>query len=97
LFQILADKTRLHILRLLADGERNVMSLCRELSVLQPTVSHHLGVLREHGLVINRRNGKEVLYSLQPRAMATPKEMVFTLDGHVVRVSVTDSANHVSH
>jgi DNA-binding transcriptional ArsR family regulator len=90
---LLADKTRLHILRLLAKGERNVMSLCKELSVLQPTVSHHLGVLREHGLVLNRRNGKEVLYSLQPRAAALPgAELIFSLKGHVVRVTMAENA-----
>src|SRR5438067_267753 len=46
LFRLLADKTRLNILLLLADGERNVTNLCETLRLPQPTVSHHLGLLR---------------------------------------------------
>jgi ArsR family transcriptional regulator, zinc-responsive transcriptional repressor len=64
LFRLLADKTRLSILLALADGERNVTSLCEELSLPQPTVSHHLGLLRMNNVVSNRRNGKQVFYVL---------------------------------
>ena len=46
LFRLLSDKTRLSILMLLATGEKNVGSLCVELNLPQPTVSHHLGLLR---------------------------------------------------
>jgi DNA-binding transcriptional ArsR family regulator len=63
-FRLLADKTRLHILMLLAGGERNVTSLCDELSLPQPTVSHHLGLLRMNNLIGNRRDGKRIFYSL---------------------------------
>jgi DNA-binding transcriptional ArsR family regulator len=64
LFQLLSDKTRLKVLLLLAEGEQNVTSLCRSLSLPQPTVSHHLGLLRIHNVISNRRNGKQVFYSL---------------------------------
>ena len=64
LFRLLSDKTRLNILLLLAEGERNVTSLCEELGLPQPTVSHHLGLLRMHNVIANRRNGKQVFYSL---------------------------------
>lgn len=64
LFRLLSDKTRLNILLLLAHGERNVTSLCAELSLPQPTVSHHLGLLRMNNLIANRRNGKQVFYGL---------------------------------
>src|ERR671913_223705 len=43
LFRLLSDRTRLNLLMLLADGERNVTSLCEALKLPQPTVSHHLG------------------------------------------------------
>ena len=64
LFRLLADRTRLKILMLLAKGERNVTSLCEELALPQPTVSHHLGLLRMSNLISNRRNGKQVFYGL---------------------------------
>jgi DNA-binding transcriptional ArsR family regulator len=44
----------------------NVGQLCSHLRVGQPTVSHHLGLLRMGDLVLARRDGKEVFYSLRP-------------------------------
>ena len=64
LFRLLSDKTRLNILLLLAQGERNVSTLCRELGLPQPTVSHHLAWLRTMHLVSPRRAGKNVFYAL---------------------------------
>lgn len=64
LLRLLSDKTRLNILMLLGPGERNVSSLCEELGLPQPTVSHHLGLLRMQNLITNRRNGKQVFYGL---------------------------------
>jgi DNA-binding transcriptional ArsR family regulator len=64
LFKLLSDKTRLNILLSLARGERNVTSLCEELRLPQPTVSHHLGLLRGNNMIANRRKGKQVFYAL---------------------------------
>lgn len=64
LFKLLSDKTRLNILMLLSGGERNVSSLCEELNLPQPTVSHHLGLLRLNSVITNRREGKQVFYAL---------------------------------
>ena len=64
LFRIVGDQTRLNILMVLQDGEFNVSVLCKKLKMAQPTVSHHLGILRMGGLVNHRRNGKEIFYSL---------------------------------
>jgi DNA-binding transcriptional ArsR family regulator len=70
LFRLLSDKTRLNILTLLSRGERNVSSLCDELRLPQPTVSHHLGLLRMSNLITNRRDGKQVFYELDGRVDA---------------------------
>src|SRR5256886_5516042 len=70
LFRLLSDKTRLNILFLLSEGERNVSSLCDELRLPQPTVSHHLGLLRMSNLITNRRDGKQVFYELDGRVDA---------------------------
>ena len=66
-FRLLSDKTRLNILMLLSDGERNVTSLCEALKLPQPTVSHHLGLLRMNNIIGNRRDGKQVFYTLNGR------------------------------
>jgi DNA-binding transcriptional ArsR family regulator len=70
LFRLLSDKTRLNILLILARGERNVSSLCDELGLPQPTVSHHLGLLRTKNLIGNRRSGKQVFYGLNSQVDA---------------------------
>jgi DNA-binding transcriptional ArsR family regulator len=67
LFRLLSDKTRLNILTALGDGERNVGELCRLLQLPQPTMSHHLGLLRMSNVIANRRVGKQVFYSLTGR------------------------------
>lgn len=64
LCHILGDKTRLRILQVLRSGEANVTCLCKDLKLPQPTVSRHLGIMRMAGLVENRREGKEIHYSL---------------------------------
>ncbi len=67
----LSDPTRLRLLGILQDGEQNVTALRRKLALPQPTVSHHLALLRSAGLVANRRDGKQVFYSLN-RQIASP-------------------------
>ena len=64
-FRTLGDQTRLRIVLLLQKGERNVTSICKRLKIPQPTVSHHLGLLRAAELVETRRDGKEIYYSLR--------------------------------
>ena len=73
LFRLLADRTRLNLLMLLADGEKNVTHLCETLGLPQPTVSHHLGLLRMSNVIGNRREGKQVFYSLNGRVGIDPE------------------------
>ena len=88
LFKLLADKTRLNILMILAEGERNVSSLCGELALPQPTVSHHLGLLRMNNVVGNRRHGKQVFYALHASngEFANGTVMEFGLQNLMVQV-----------
>lgn len=60
----LSDPTRICILYLLADGSRFVNEIAEMLDAPQPTVSRHLRVLRERGLVHTERQGTAVCYSL---------------------------------
>ena len=68
LFHLLSDKNRLRMVLMLAEGERDVTSLCEDLHLAQPTVSHHLGLLRMNRIIINKRQGKRVIYTLDPAA-----------------------------
>ena len=87
LFRLLSDKTRLNILMLLTDGERNVSNLCDALKLPQPTVSHHLGLLRMSNLISNRRNGKQVFYELNGRVDAADgTSLNVTIEKYHVRI-----------
>ena len=87
LFRLLSDKTRLNILHLLSEGERNVTSLCEALRLPQPTVSHHLGLLRMNNAIGNRRSGKQVFYTLNGRVQVEPDgSMQIQIDRFSVRI-----------
>jgi DNA-binding transcriptional ArsR family regulator len=60
----LADPKRLCVVERLADGERSVSDLSREVGCQVPNMSQHLSVLRSAGLVTSRREGSTVFYRL---------------------------------
>ena len=60
----LADPKRLCVLEQLADGERSVSDLSRDVGCQVPNMSQHLSVLRTAGLVASRREGNTVFYRL---------------------------------
>jgi ArsR family transcriptional regulator len=67
----LADETRQKIMKLCCCEWISVAELVEQLDVTQPTVSHHLAILRECGLVNVRHEGKQTFYSLnQQRVIA---------------------------
>lgn len=69
LLKVLADETRLEVLRLLARGPHCVFELNEELGIERSLLSHHLSVLRQHGFVEAERDGKAVRYSLAPQVL----------------------------
>ena len=86
LFRLLSDKTRLQIVMLLANGERNVTSLCEELKLPQPTVSHHLGLLRMNRLITPKRQGKQVIYALDTAGKQGSGKLKFSSPPYSVTV-----------
>ena len=60
----LADPKRLCVVERLADGERSVSDLSRDIGCQVPNMSQHLAVLRSAGLVASRRDGSTVFYRL---------------------------------
>jgi DNA-binding transcriptional ArsR family regulator len=67
LLKHVSDPTRLHIVLLLAGGERHVGALCEVLDHSKPATSHHLALLRHGGLIAPRRKGKNNFYGLTKR------------------------------
>ena len=60
----LADETRQKILEMLLEGEMRVNDIVDEFSMSQPTISHHLNVLKQFNLVTSRKEGKHVFYAI---------------------------------
>ena len=60
----LADETRQQILKMLVEGERCVSDIVEAFDMSQPTISHHLNVLRQFNLVVRRKEGRLVYYSI---------------------------------
>ena len=76
LFHALSDETRLAILEMLQDGERCVCDLQGELDAAQSRLSFHLKVLREAGLVTDRKEGRWSYYTIVPDSLATIHDLV---------------------
>jgi DNA-binding transcriptional ArsR family regulator len=66
----MTDGTRQRILSLLQGREMSVSELNEHFAVTQPTVSHHLAILRRANLVIARRDGRQIFYRANPDCVA---------------------------
>ncbi len=62
-FRVLSDSTRVRILRELKIKQTNVAEITQTMSVTQPTVSYHLKMLDDMGLITKERKGREIYYS----------------------------------
>jgi len=60
----LADETRQKILEMLLEGEKCVSDIVDAFDMSQPTISHHLSVLKQFDLVVSRKEGKQVFYAI---------------------------------
>src|SRR5437660_3749339 len=69
-FEAVAQPKRREILRLLSGGELSAGDVASHFSVTQPAISQHLKVLREAGLVNERRDGTRRLLSVRPEGLA---------------------------
>jgi DNA-binding transcriptional ArsR family regulator len=65
MFQALGHPTRIAIIELLADGELSAGALIEKLGIEQANVSQHLAVLRAKQIVVNRKAGNQVFYSVR--------------------------------
>jgi ArsR family transcriptional regulator len=79
LFHALSDETRLSILECLRGSERCVCELTDDLEAAQSRLSFHLRVLKEAGLVTDRREGRWMYYTLNTEVLAEAAELAQTL------------------
>jgi DNA-binding transcriptional ArsR family regulator len=69
-FRALADPTRRQILQLLKDGELSAGEIGSHFAMAAPSLSRHLGILSEAGLVRSRRQANHIFYALEPERLA---------------------------
>lgn len=64
IFKAFCDENRIKILKLLVTGEKCACKLLEEIKVTQPTLSHHMKILCDSGIVTGRKDGKWTHYSI---------------------------------
>src|ERR1700712_4218573 len=90
LFHALSDEARLEIIEILLDGEHCVCDLMTHIDAAQSRLSYHLKVLKDAGLVSDRREGRWSYYTLQRDAFVEAEELLAGLrprHGRAVRAS----------
>lgn len=75
-FKAFCDENRLHILELLRSGEKCACKLLEELHISQSTLSHHMKLLCDAGVVQGRKEGKWVHYSINPQGAENAVELL---------------------
>ena len=80
-FKALSDPTRREILRLLRDGEMSAGDLSAHFSSTGATISHHLSILRDAGLILDEKRGKYIYYELNLSVLDEILEWISSLKG----------------
>ena len=76
LFKALADTSRLEIVDMLSCGELCACKILEKFNITQPTLSHHMKILCDSGLVTGRKEGKWTYYSLVPARVQDTKDFL---------------------
>lgn len=63
-FKALADPTRRQILKLLQERDMSAGAIAEHFNMTKPSISHHLNVLKNSGLILDERHGQNIIYSL---------------------------------
>lgn len=79
-FKALAHESRLHIVGLLVQREHSVQELARLVNLKEPTISHHLAVLKDAGLATLREDGNTHWYSLDAKALSAQAKSILVKD-----------------
>lgn len=74
IFKAFCDENRIRILNLLSTGEKCACKLLEELNITQPTLSHHMKILCDSGIVVGRKEGKWTHYSISDKGVEKAKK-----------------------
>ena len=74
IFKAFCDENRIRIIKLLRSGEKCACRLLDEIHVAQPTLSHHMKILCDAGIVVGRKEGKWTHYSISEKGVERAKE-----------------------
>lgn len=74
MFKAFCDGNRLKILQALQGGEQCACNLLEEMHITQPTLSHHMKILCDSGIVVGRKEGKWMHYSISNEGIDAAKE-----------------------
>lgn len=78
-FKALCDENRVRILKLLRSGEKCACRILEELNITQPTLSHHMKILCDSEIVVGRKEGKWMYYSISEAGAEQAKEILNNL------------------
>lgn len=76
IFKAFCDENRIRIIKMLRSGEKCACKLLEELNVTQPTLSHHMKILCDSGIVVGRKEGKWMHYSISAQGANAAADML---------------------
>lgn len=79
IFKAFCDENRIKILQLLRDGEKCACMLLEEMNITQPTLSHHMKILCDSGIVVGRKEGKWMHYAISSEGIDMAQEYLISL------------------
>ena len=79
IFKAFCDENRVRILELLKDGEKCACKLLEEMNITQPTLSHHMKILCDSGIVEARKEGKWIHYSISQEGVKEAQKYLDSL------------------
>ena len=86
MFKAFCDENRLQILYLLRDGEKCACGILDEMQITQPTLSHHMKILCDSGVVVGRKEGKWMHYSISDEGLGAMRECLDYFADHSAEI-----------
>lgn len=68
-YKAIADQTRRQIIVFLKEGDLSAGKIASKFKISKPSVSHHLNILKQSGLITNNKQGKNIIYSLNQKIL----------------------------
>ena len=79
IFKAFCDENRVNILQMLKNGEKCACKLLEEMNITQPTLSHHMKILCDSGIVAGRKDGKWMYYSISVPGIEAARQYLRSL------------------